>query len=349
MQIASEARFGPELYGAGLCEDVTDPHFWQAIEPFDDNLDSYLIRFSPCSGEQLGDLELSLRNLFAKMAEVRMFCMDLKLSNVVVQFDKEDGVIHKMRLIDFDDVFCLRRVEDQSVSVNTLWLSMLMIFSSNTYIQCGTMFFRTFLNDVFSRADGKVVFSEVVSFLTVAETSEFTVRALMKHYYVHFAAAREKARPADVRSMVEDVLRDERAHQAPAPQATQLKRSPDTTGSAKASARGSAKSSARGSAKASARGSAEASARGPAKASARGSAKPSARGPGKARQASRKITSRASRVKPPSTRTSQGSRKARTDRSVAKQGTVPARLHQRNTRRLTRTRDGRWRRAQPQR
>jgi hypothetical protein len=223
MQIASDAQFGPALYSAGVCENAPDPHFWQAMEPFTGNLNDYVNKFAPCGVKRLGDIESSLRELFLKMAKARMFCMDLKPANVVVQFD-QDGVIEKMRLIDFDNTFCLTRVEDKSVSVNTLMLSMLIVFSSNTYKVCRKMFFRTFLNNVFSGAvelpiaDGKVLFSSVVSFLTHANTSAFTVPDLMRHYYTTFAANERIA----LRRMVHDVLSDEETHQAPAAPGTEV-------------------------------------------------------------------------------------------------------------------------------
>ena len=220
MQIASDKGFGPVLYSAGSCADAADPHFWQAMEPFTASLSSYMDRFSPCSGQRLDGIESSLRELFLKMAKARMFCMDLKPANVVLQFDQE-GVIAKMRLIDFDNTFCLTHVQDD-VSVNTLMLSMLIIFSNNTYKVCQTMFFRTFLNNVFSgvaklpHADGKVQYKNVLAFLRHANTSEFTVCELMRHYDKAHHANRHRSKPVSLAHMVNDVLGDEQAPAAPA-------------------------------------------------------------------------------------------------------------------------------------
>ena len=220
MKTASTYDFGPKMYAYGYCASDQDPYFWQAMEFFSVDLHDYMLKF-PCNRQdnqddeaRQGRIETLLKQLFLNMARRRMFCMDLKPDNVVVNYKKADGKIENMRLIDFDETFCLQHIDDLRVSVNTLWLSMLLVFSNNSNLACQTKFFQPFLVSVFAGRtplpvdDGEVSFPAIMRFLEHTNTPGFRLDNLMKYYF----AAKVQKSAADVRRMVDDVLRGGMRH-----------------------------------------------------------------------------------------------------------------------------------------
>ena len=177
LQTAEKTQFGPALHAYGYCD--AGKHFWQALEYFDGSLRDYMEKFR----NNNATVASHLKSLFSKMAASHLLCVDLKPENVVVQFDKTTGVITKMRLIDFDNVFCLEHVQEDNF---VLFLSMLCIYSINSGRQYPNLF-KGLLRRAFfdGKQDGFTRLTQVIELLektTIGKHNE-KLGDFMKAYY----------------------------------------------------------------------------------------------------------------------------------------------------------------------
>ena len=74
------------------------------MEHFDSNAKEYL---QACGHDNLPDLEDQVTRLLQRLANRKVFCIDLKLSNIVMRHTGDR--IHDVRMIDFDSGWCERR------------------------------------------------------------------------------------------------------------------------------------------------------------------------------------------------------------------------------------------------
>ena len=178
LKAASVANFGPNLYAYGYCKNKK--YFWQALEFFDSNLLNYMENWTSLQ-VNYNNIEKQLSVLFMRMANQRIFCVDLKPENVVVNFDQNTGAITNMKLIDFDNIYCMERGEENP---RVLLISMLCIFANNASNK-PHKFFQDVLRHVFLQGDQQSgdLLTEVVSFLATKSIGDILVSDVMRAYY----------------------------------------------------------------------------------------------------------------------------------------------------------------------
>jgi hypothetical protein len=74
----------------------------------------------------------NILDLYKKLAEINYICTDLKLENMVVNFDKTDiNKIPEIKLIDFDTMFCYNEIKYKNVE--RMGLMMFLLLSANAH------------------------------------------------------------------------------------------------------------------------------------------------------------------------------------------------------------------------
>ena len=95
------------------------------LEKYMSNTEEYLEYFSQNSELQQSFLpnifriELYLKELINGMVDEGLYCFDMKLSNTLINYDKQTAYIYEICLADFGAVFCCDRKED-SCTINSL-------------------------------------------------------------------------------------------------------------------------------------------------------------------------------------------------------------------------------------
>ena len=142
---------------------------------------------------------------FRRMAKLSVFCYDIHARNVVLKNVKSRSKPLVVKLIDFDDTFCIpsqRIVTERSskhrsptnvqkskrqkyyISTNNLFVSLLIVFANNTREKCGQVFFREKLNAMLAgdtrylaKGGGRVDLNLVLRFLKegIAEGNDSTM------------------------------------------------------------------------------------------------------------------------------------------------------------------------------
>jgi hypothetical protein len=198
----SAAGIAPKLYDYGYCpgQKGKPGYYWQVMEMFDESLHAFNRRVSErVCAQTRNSIESQLISKFAVMAKLSSFCYDIHPRNVVLRHLGNNKV--KVALIDFDHTFCIasqrihtgfkggenKSLPRYALNVNNLLFALLLVFSSNSKLECGKVYFREKMMDMLSgksrflvKGGGALNLGRVLRFLdtSIAQGKDSTRRIM---------------------------------------------------------------------------------------------------------------------------------------------------------------------------